>query len=138
MDNEPTSAIINGDNTDTHSQVNGTADNASRHSSRIGSARSGRSKAASVREAVVLDNLDDRKPPVTAAASPRPDVTTNGDRQHSAAIRSKIPSPTVPVVDTPGDEFNDDMIDQNGDHGKSELEDIVSLFLNKFKIFCFF
>jgi hypothetical protein len=126
MDNEPSPAIVNGDNTDTHSQVNGAADNASHHSSRAGSARSGRSKAASVREAIAIDDLDNRKGSAAAATSPKADVITNGHRQPSAVVKSKPQSPVIPVFDTPNGEFNDDLINQDDDHGKSELDVIVS------------
>jgi len=125
MDNEPISAIINGDNTDTHSQVNEAADNTSRHSSRVGSSRSGRSKAASVREAVAIDDLDGQKPSVIAPTSPKPDVITNGDAQHSVLVKSKPQSPTVPVFDTPGGEYNDDLVNQDDDYLKSEIHAVV-------------
>ncbi len=127
MDNEPTSAIINGDNTDTHSQVNGAADNVSRHSSRVGSSRSGRSKAASVREAVAIDELGDRKPSSPGPTSPKLDGITNGDRQHSILVKSKPQSPVIPVLDTPSAEFNDELINQDDDYIRSGIEAIVSL-----------
>jgi hypothetical protein len=127
MDNEPTSAIINGDNTDTHSQVNEPADNTSRHSSRVGSSRSGRSKAASVREAFAIDDLDGRKPSEIVVTSPKPDVITNGDRQHSAVVKSKPQSPTAPVFDTHDGEYNDDLINQDDDYVKPEIHAIVRL-----------
>lgn len=126
MDNEPSAAIINGDNTDTHSQVNETTDNVSRHSSRVGSARSGRSKAASVREAVAIDDEENRKQSGNVAStSPKPEVTTNGDRQPSAVVRSKPQSPIVPALDTPTGDFNDDMNNQDDD-GTAEMNAIVS------------
>jgi hypothetical protein len=127
MDNEPIAVVTNGDNTDTHSQINGTTDNASRHSSRTGSARSGRSKAASVREAVVIDDLTERKPSATAAGSPKPDVTTNGDRQPSTAVQAKPPSPVVPVFDSASGVYNDDLANQDDDYLQAEIEAIVSL-----------
>jgi hypothetical protein len=132
MDNEPAPPIINGDTTDTHSQAGGIADNASRHSSRVGSARSGRSKAASIREATTIDGLNDQKPP--KAASPKPDALTNGDRQPSAVVKSKpasprVPVPAVPVVDTPAAEYDDEVTNQDDDFVRSESEAIVSLVL---------
>ena len=125
MDNEPISTLNNGDNTDTHSQVNGNADNVSRHSSRAGSARSGRSKAASVREATAIDGAVEQKPSVNGAASPKPNVVTNGDGQHATVMKSKPPSPSVPVIDTPSGEY-DEMINQEDALNRSETEDIVN------------
>lgn len=127
MDNEPTTATANGDNTDTHSQINGNTDNVSRHSSRVGSARSGRSKAASVREAVTIDETENRKSSPTVPASPKPDVTTTSDRQPSAAVKSKPQSPAVPVLDTPTGDYNDDMINQDDDYSTAEVDAIVSV-----------
>jgi len=126
MDNEPTSAHINGDKTDTHSQSGGAADNASKHSSRMGSVRSVRSKAASIREATTLDGPADRKSSAATARSQKPAVVTNGDRHPSAVVKSKPPSPTVPVLDQPTDENNDETINQDGGYVKSEIESIVN------------
>ena len=118
MENEPITAVINGDNTDTHSQVNGNADNASHHSSRAGSARSGRSKAASVREATAIDDTNERKPSPTVPASPKAVAPTNGERQPSATVKPQ--SPTVPIVDTPNVDDMDDMMNQGEDTWKDE------------------
>ena len=128
---------MNGDKTDTHSQTGGAADNASKHSSRIGSVRSVRSKAASIREGSVLDGQGDRKSPSTAARSPKPGVVTNGDRLSSAIVKSKPPSPTVPVVDTPNDENTGETTDQDGGDVKSEIESIVSGFSMMIKLYIF-
>jgi len=125
MENEPSSAVVNGDNTDTQSQANGQTDNVSRHSSRVGSARSGRSKAASIREAVALDEVDGRQQSATAAAqSPKPDAPTDGDR---------VPSPTLKFEPTPvvaaADEFQEDEVnpvDDDDDRYQAALNEIVS------------
>jgi hypothetical protein len=134
MENEPITAVINGDNTDTHSQVNGAADNASHHSSRAGSARSGGSKAASVREATAIDDANERKPSPTVPASPKAVAATNGERQPSATVKSKPQSPVVPIVDTPNVDDNDDMMNQEEDPWKAEAAIVRSDFLMK-KIF---
>lgn len=128
MDHESPSANINGDKTDTHSQAGGAADNASRHSSRsrVGSVRSVRSKAASVREATALDGPADRASPGAAARLPKPAVATNGDRHPSAAVQNKPPSPTVPVPEQPNEEANDETMNQDDSNVKSEIESIVS------------
>jgi hypothetical protein len=136
MDNEPISTLNIGDNTDTHSQVNGGADNASRHSSRAGSARSGRSKAASVREATAIDGAVEQKPSANGTTSPKPNVVTNGDGQHPTVMKSKPPSPSVPVVDTPSGEY-DEMMHQDDGLTRSETEDIVNKFLIKISFFKF-
>jgi hypothetical protein len=125
MDNEP--SFANGDNTDTHSQVNEVTDNASRRSSRVGSARSGRSKAASHREATAIDGSNDRKLSAVAATSPKPNVITNGDAQHPTVMKSKPPSPLLPLLDTPSGDY-DEMMNPEDGYAKSELEAIVSLF----------
>lgn len=122
MENELTTAIVNGDHTDTHSQVNGAADNVSHHSSRAGSVRSGRSKATSIREATAIDDLNGHKPSPTAPASPKPNGITHGERQHSATAKSKPQSPTVPILDTPdGGDDNDDIFNQGDDYWKAEV-----------------
>lgn len=130
MDNEPDSALINGDHTDTNSQTGKKADNASRHTSRNGSAHSDRSKAASGREATNIDENAHRKPSSIAAHSPKPDAVANGDRQVSGAVKAKPPSPKapapiVPAIDTMNGDFNDDTINQEDEFVKSELEAIV-------------
>lgn len=129
MENEPTTTTLNGDNTDAHSQVNGgAADNLSRHSSRVGSAKSGRSKAASVREAVNIDEIDGRKPtPPIANGSPRPEQVTNGDQHPSAVAKTKPPSPVVPAFDAPNGDHHEDLNDQDDDRINSEVQAIVSL-----------
>ncbi|CAF1063283.1 unnamed protein product [Rotaria sordida] len=124
MDNEATTVINNGDNTDTNLPANIPTDNGSRRSSRVGSARSGRSKAASVREAPAVDGSNERKTSANGVTSPKPDVITNGDRQHSAVVNSKPASPIVPIVDTPSGEFDDDNMNQEDGHVKSEIESI--------------
>lgn len=120
MENEPTTDIINGDNTDTHVQVTEAADNLSHHSSRAGSARSGRSKAASVREATAIDEIDGRKQSPTAVTSPKPDGIVTVERQPSATVKSKPQSPAPPVLDTPNGGYHDDAENQDDDYEKSE------------------
>ena len=128
MENEPTTTTLNGDNTDAHSQVNGNADNQSRHSSRAGSAKSGRSKATSVREAVTMDDVDGRKPtPPIGGGSPRPEIITNGDQQPSANVKAKPPTPPVAVFDTPNGDDNDDINNQDDDRINAEQQAIVSV-----------
>jgi hypothetical protein len=128
MENEPTTAVINGDATDTHSQVNEAADNASFHSSRAGSARSGRSKAASVREATAIDdNTDGRKPSPIAVTSPKLDGINNVERQPSAQVKPKPPSPTPPTFDTPNGDYTDETITQDDDYWKAEAS-IVGIY----------
>lgn len=125
MENEGNTAIANGGTTDTHSQVNGHADNVSRHSSRVGSARSGRSKAASLREAVTLDDAEGRKQSAVASQSPKPDVTTNGDRAPSPTLKVKPPSPAVPAHDAFDGDFQDDSIHLDDEHSQAGTEAIV-------------
>lgn len=128
MENEPTSTTLNGDNTDAHSQVNGAADNLSRHSSRAGSAKSGRSKAASIREAVNIDDIDGRRPtPPITNGSPKPDAVANGDQHASAIAKTKPPSPVVPAFDTPNGDHHEDLNDEDDDRMNSDAQAIVSV-----------
>ena len=126
MDNEATSTIIPTDQTDTQSQSGKKTDNASRHSSRVGSARSERSKATSGREATTID--DTNRKGSGAAQSPKP----NGERQGSPTLlKSKPPSPTIPtiapgaLVDTSNGDFNDDLNIQDEVDNNAEIEAIV-------------
>ena len=140
MDNEPTSEVVNADNIDTDLpvNVNSNTDNISRHSSRLGSARSGRSKAQSVREATAIDGSEDQKSSGTAATPPNPEITTNGDRHLSAVVKSKRSSPVVPVFDTPSGEYDDDGANQDEPYVKSDIEYIVSLIDTKIEMRFFF
>lgn len=129
MENEPTSATLNGDNTDAHSQVNGNADNVSRHSSRVGSAKSGRSKATSVREGVNIDDVDGRKAtPPTGGRSPKPEIITNGDQHPTTNVVAKPPTPPVATFDTPNEDYNDDTVNEDDDRLNTEAQAIVSIF----------
>lgn len=139
MENEPNATIINADNTtDTHLQPNGVADNVSRHSSRVGSARSGRSKATSLREATAIDGATERKTSGSVRGSPKPDATISAERVASALAKSKPGSPAIPIIDTPSGEFDDDGVNQESGRIRPEIEAIVissikillSIFLN--------
>lgn len=127
MDNEPDSATQNTDNGDTNLTVNAQAENASRHSSRAGSARSGRSKAISLREATAIDGAQERKASGSSTKSTKPVEATNGEQQPSATVKSKPPTPVVPIIDTPSGEYDDDMMNGDAGHGKSEIDSVVSL-----------
>jgi hypothetical protein len=106
MDDEAKSTVINDDQTDIQSQTGKKVANSSRHSSRVGSTRSDRSRPVSDRDLPVDNEHQQRKASSTVEHVPNADDKNIPHRQTSADIKREAMAINKPI----NDDYRDDVV----------------------------